>query len=247
MVLRSSDLGGARVTAQRYYKDTEFPSVISYLREFARARVGATALVYVDSEAEVGTGSGPSSAYLRALAEILATKQAREELAESFAEDNPTSRRVTNVRVGRPHGLGVGADSFDVLITARTRAGARLDAHIAAFRVERVIAAVLVAGVPGERVSRSLVARLARIVEGRIGAQLAPRSTGAPVVSGTVAVGQPLTTTRGTWSGSPTSFAYPVAAVRRAWGSRARRSRARPAERYVVGEADIGVQDPRRP
>ena len=143
------------------------------------------------------------------------------------------------MRVGRPRGLGVGADSFDVLITAKTWAGARLDAHIAAFRVERVIAAVLVAGQPGERVSRPLVARLARIVEGRIGAQLAPRSTGAPVVSGTVAVGQPLTTTRGTWSGSPTSFAYQWQRCD-ALGLSCVAIPSATGQRYVVGQENVG-------
>jgi hypothetical protein len=53
MVLRSSDLGGARVTAQGYYRDTDFPSVISYAREFEDGRVADRAL-YVDSEAEIG-------------------------------------------------------------------------------------------------------------------------------------------------------------------------------------------------
>ena len=96
-----ADLGGARVTAQRYYKDTAFPSVISYLREFARARVVATALVYVDSEAEVGTGSGLSSAYLHARRRY-SPRVGPGGARRIVAEDNPTSRRVTNVRVGGP-------------------------------------------------------------------------------------------------------------------------------------------------
>lgn len=36
----------------------------------------------------------------------------------------------------------------------------------------------------------------------------APTNTGAPVISGTRVVGQTLSTTDGTWNGSPTSFAY---------------------------------------
>lgn len=36
----------------------------------------------------------------------------------------------------------------------------------------------------------------------------APGSTGAPVMTGTATVGQTLSTTNGTWSGSPSSFAY---------------------------------------
>ena len=55
MVLTSADLGGARVTAQRYYKDAEFPSVISYERDLEDGRLGSTPLPFVYNEAEVGT------------------------------------------------------------------------------------------------------------------------------------------------------------------------------------------------
>ena len=66
MVLRSSDLGGARVTAQGYYRDTDL-SVISYAREFEDGRAGGTALLYVDSEAEVGRSVQGTASFLRVL------------------------------------------------------------------------------------------------------------------------------------------------------------------------------------
>lgn len=40
------------------------------------------------------------------------------------------------------------------------------------------------------------------------GSSAAPKNTGAPVISGTTRVGQVLTTDQGSWSGSPTSFAF---------------------------------------
>jgi len=57
MVLTPADLApGSKVTAQRYYKDSDFPSVISYAREFDRGRVGLTSFLHSESDAEIGVG-----------------------------------------------------------------------------------------------------------------------------------------------------------------------------------------------
>src|SRR5712691_5591903 len=56
MVLTTSDLGsGAKITSQGYYKDEDFPSVISYQRGFVSGRVGASRLPVVGTLAEIGT------------------------------------------------------------------------------------------------------------------------------------------------------------------------------------------------
>ena len=43
---------------------------------------------------------------------------------------------------------------------------------------------------------------------GRAASQAVPKNTALPTISGTVESGQTLTATRGTWSGSPTSFGF---------------------------------------
>jgi hypothetical protein len=238
MVLRSSDLGGAPVTAQRYYRDTDFPSVISYEREFESARVGSTRLLGVNSEAEVGTSAATTASFLRAFERFLGTKAGRRLLTQAITEE--AEGLVSRVQVGRPRVLGVGDDSFDLLVTLRVL-GIRLDARVAAFRVERVLGLLLTMGEPGERVSRAVSRRLAGIMAARARAELVPRSTGAPVVAGIAEVGQTLTATRGTWRGSPTTFAYQwhrcdgsgvsCVAIPGATG-----------DRYVVDPADVGAR-----
>jgi hypothetical protein len=132
----------------------------------------------------------------------------------------------------------VGADSFDLLVTFRLL-GLRVDAHFAAFRVERIVGVLGVVGEPSERVSRSRVAGLARIMAGRMAVDFAPRNTVAPAISGSPAVGQTLTADSGTWTGSPTSFAYqwqrcdPAGATCTAIAGQAGQS-------YLVTSADIG-------
>ena len=62
---------------------------------------------------------------------------------------------------------------------------------------------VQVTGTNGSGSANVLSAQTAVVVAGT-----APASTAAPVLSGTTTVGQTLTVTTGTWSGSPTSYAY---------------------------------------
>jgi hypothetical protein len=205
MVLTSPDLRGARVTRQAYYKDTEFPTAISYGREFEDGGSGSVPLPYVDSEAAVGTSARTTTLAVAQLRRLLASKGGRKLIVDSFAEEFPTGSIVSNLEVGRPRNLGVGAGSFDLLITVRVL-GLRTDLHVSVFRVERVLGGLLTVGAPGRRVPLSVMTRLAKVMAARMSVQLVPRSTAPPTVIGTAAVGQTLTATTGTWAGAPTSF-----------------------------------------
>jgi hypothetical protein len=207
MVLTSADLGRAKVTAQRYFKDPDFPSVISYEREFEDGKFGATPLPYVDSQAEIGTSAATTTRFLGLLRTFFASKEARKLIVESFEDELPIDGLVSNIQIARPRNLGVGPGSFDVLVTARVL-GLRTEFHIAVFRVEQVLGLVSAVGEPGRRLPLSVMRRLAQIMATRMTVQLAPRNTTPPTVSGVPSVGQTLTSTTGTWVGSPSSFSY---------------------------------------
>ena len=151
MVLTSADLRDARVTRQAYYKDGEFPSAISYGREFEDGGSGSVSLPYVDSEAAVGTSARSTKQYVAQLRRLLASKGGRKLIVDSFEEEFPTGSIVSNVHVGRPRSLGVGAGSFDLLVTVRVL-GLRTDLHLSIFQVERVLGGVVIVGAPGRRV-----------------------------------------------------------------------------------------------
>jgi hypothetical protein len=239
MVLVPADVGGARVTRQHYYQDTTFRPESAYLRWFASARVGSTRLHWLDSEAEVGTSAAGTSRFLRAVDRLLRTKEARLAVAGSIADHLPAPRSAWTLRsVGARRGLGVGADSSDGLFRFR-RGRQGIDAHFAYFRADRVVGVIVLVGEPGRRVPVSVVKRLARVMLGRIGAELRPRSTGAPLISGAAVVGQTLTATRGTWSGSPTGFAYRWQRCD-ALGLSCTAIAGATGERYVVGVPDVG-------
>jgi hypothetical protein len=236
MVLTSADLGGAKVTAQGYYKDNDFPSVISYHRELEEGRLGATLLGYADSQAEVGTSAASTARFVAELRAIFRSKEGRRLFASAFEEELGP---LGTVSVGRPRNLGAGPGSFDIAMTVRVL-GQKLAAHFAIFRVEQVLAANIVVGMPGRRVPLATMTRLAKIMIPRITAQLAPKSTVLPTISGTAAVGQTLTATTGTWSGKPTTFAYQWQRCD-ASGANCIDTAGATGQSYVVTDADVGA------
>ena len=235
-MLTSADLGGATVTAQRYYKDPDFPSVISYEREFEEARLGGTALPYVDSQAEVGKSAVATARYLASLRAVFGSQETRQLLALILEGELGVDGSVT---VGRPRNLGAGAGSFDVPMTIRAL-GQKLDAHISTFRVERMLGMNIVVGMPGKRVRLATMTRLAKIMTERMTAELAPKSTALPTISGTAAVGQTLTATTGMWSGKPAGFAYQWQRCDTAGAACASITGAT-TQSYVVADADVGA------
>lgn len=206
MVLTSADLRGARVARQGYYKDPDFPSVISYGRELEDGRFGSVSVPFVAVDAEVGTSVATTARFLTQIRSIFATPAFRKALADGFADDSELGL-VTKVQVGRPRPLGVGPGSFDLPITMRVF-GLRTDVHVAVFRVERVLGAMTALGEPGRRLTIPTVARMAKVMSGRMTAQLTPRNTSLPIVSGAPSVGQTLTATPGAWAGAPATYAY---------------------------------------
>jgi hypothetical protein len=238
MVLTSADLGGARVTLQRYYKDPDLPSVISYEREFEDGRLGSNPLPYVFSGADVGTSAAASTRFLASVKRLFGTKQFRDLLAESFAEEFPVAGIASDLRIGRPRNLGVGAGSFDVHMSVKVL-GLRTDVHIAAFRVERVLGVVTAVGELGRRLPLSVMTRLAKTMANRMSTELVPRNTALPTISGNAAVGQPLTATTGTWTQSPTSFAYQWQRCDPA-GVNCTNITGAVGQSYVAADADVG-------
>ena len=161
----------------------------------------------MDSQAEIGTSAATTTRFLGLLRTFFASKEARKLIVESFEDELPIDGLVSNIQIARPRNLGVGPGSFDVLVSARVL-GLRTEFHIAVFRVEQVLGLVSAVGEPGRRLPLSVMRRLAQIMATRMTVQLAPRNTTPPTVSGVPSVGQTLTSTTGTWVGSPSSFSY---------------------------------------
>ena len=208
MVLRSSDLGAARVASERYFRSTDFPASIAYEREFRAGKAGGAHFLYALSAAEVGTDAPASARVLAAAHRALGSKKARAALAKGFARGvGDSSIPISKLQVGHVRALGAGLGSFDLPMTV-TILGLRTDLHIALFRVDRLLGALELVGAPGARVPVATMTRLARVVTARMTAQLMPQNLTPPTISGTVQPGQTLTAAPGTWSGATSTVTY---------------------------------------
>jgi hypothetical protein len=205
MVPRTADVH-AKVKRQRYYRDADFPSVISYERYFGAARLGSTRLLYLASTAEVGTSERTTASFVAYIRRALSSKQVRKDLEQSFALEE-SDIAFADLHVGRVVSLGAGPGSFDLPMRVSV-AHVHADLHLAVFRTERLLGAVIVVGAPGSRVPVSVMTRLARLMNTRMAAELHPKNLGPPVLTGTAEVGQRLLATSGSWTESPRSFAY---------------------------------------
>jgi hypothetical protein len=241
MVLRSPDLGGAKVSSQGYYKDQNFPSVISYKRELRAGRMGATRLGGVESEAEIGISVRTTVSFFNLVKRTVGSKQERTfRTKELKKEGGGDLGLISNIQIGRLVNLRVGDASFDLPVTFRFLS-LKTQFHIAWFRVDRVLCTLVVAGtLGGGRVPHSAIARLAKLMVSRARVELIPKNTALPVISGIPQAGQTLTTTTGVWSGSPTSFTYQWQRCDAA-GANCVDIPGATAASYVVTDADAGA------
>jgi len=238
MVLKPADLH-AKVKAQRYYRDTDFPSVISYERYFGEGRVGPSRVRYVGATAEIGTRAETTASFLAFARRYFASKQGRAELKQGFDQEiGGADFLISELRIGRVRNLGAGTGSFDLPMSVKIL-GLRTDIHLAVFRVERVLGALLSIGAPGSRLPVSAMTRLAKLMTGRMTAQLGPKIVTAPVVSGLPQAGQTLTASTGTWTGDPTSFAYQWQRCD-ATGANCAAIAEASQQSYVLAAADVG-------
>jgi len=238
MVLTSADLGRARVTFQRYYKDPDFPSVISYERELEDGRLGRTPLLLVNSEAQIGVNVASTVRFLRGLKLLLSTKDGRDLIAALIQRELGGDESFASIKIGKPRGLGVGPDSLDLPMTLELL-GLRAEIHFAMFRVGQVLGTVIVLGEPGRRLAVTVMTRLAKIMAARMQAQLAPRNTALPTISGAPVGGETLTAAPGTWSGNPIGYAYQWQRCN-ASGAACTGIPSAAGETYVVAVADLG-------
>src|SRR5688572_22464924 len=94
-VLTSADLGRANVVAQRYFKDPDFPSPISYVRTFENGSLGGTSLSFVESQADVGKSAPKTAVFLAGLKSYFASEEARRLIAKSFVDEIGSEALIT--------------------------------------------------------------------------------------------------------------------------------------------------------
>src|SRR5262249_18584204 len=97
VVLRSTDLGGARVTAQGYYRQQGL--IISYSRTFTLARAGGTILATLESDAGVAASSSDAHDAVASFHRFASSSQGRAALTKAFQSVDSSGEVISHVRV----------------------------------------------------------------------------------------------------------------------------------------------------
>ena len=234
VVLRSTDLGGARVTSQGYYQEQGLLS--SYSRTFTIARAGGTVLALLESDAGVAPSSSEAHDDVAAFRRFVATAAGRAALARAFQSADSSGLVISKVRVGAIRPIS-GTSGWDVDLRFKLLK-LPAEAHVAMFTANRFLGQLLMLGAPGRSVPHATVVQLAQIMTRRFNAAQPPKNLTPPTIAGVAVVGQTLTASPGTWANGPTTYRYQ-------WGRCDAQNicndiQGATASRYMLSAADAG-------
>jgi hypothetical protein len=208
IALAPPDVQGGRVLHQGYFTDADL--VAGYDREFKEgASIGHSRALSLENELDVlGDAMGAHSLY-STVRTVFGSPGGRALLTKSILDQfkkDAKDKGSTKVTYGRIRSLGIGNETFVQPITVTVLKLIRFPFVVSVTREDRLLSWVTVIGQPGGKVSIEDVARLQRLVAGRIVTAVTPTNTALPTITGTATQDQILTGTDGTWTNTPTGF-----------------------------------------
>ena len=202
LVLTTTDFPGSHISSQGYVKpDTD--SLAEYDRTILGARIAGKRTFLVENDLDVFKRVNDADLLIAALPLGLQLEATR--IGREFGRE--TGLKITYTKVGKAQGLGVGNNSVGIVLHMGTKAG-EIRVIFAVARVGSLDSLIVFAGLPKAQLGVSHAKQLAQTSVKRIRAGLVPTGTAVPTISGTVAVGQTLTASTGTWLNSPVTYAY---------------------------------------
>ena len=193
---------------QGYFSDTDL--VAGYDREFkAGASIGHSRALSLENELDVLEDATDAHAFYTTVKNIFGSPGGRALLTKSILNEfkkDVKGKGAVKVTYGKIRSLGIGNETFVQPITVTLLKVIRFSFVVSVTREDRLLSWVTVIGQPGGKVAIEDVARLQRLVAGRIVTALTPVNTALPTITGTATEGQILTATDGTWTNTPTGF-----------------------------------------
>ena len=203
-----ADVHGARVLHQGYFNDPDL--VAGYDREFKEgAAIGHSRALSLENELDVLEDATDAHGLYVTVKSVFGSSGGRAQLTKSIlAQFNKDvkGKGAAKVTYGKIRSLGVGNETFVQPITITLLKVIRFSFVISVTREDRLLSWVTVLGQPGAKVAIEDVARLQRLVAGRIVTALTPANTALPTVTGTATQGQVLAGADGTWTNTPTGY-----------------------------------------
>ena len=180
------------------------------VRRFAAGvRIASLPLMMVVEEIEVYRDAGTSAHDFVVLQNQFASTSGRVAFAKEFAHGlvsgSKGTLKVARTEVSAP--VTLDAASTRLAVTFETNRG-RLPMAVDLVQVDRVLTAVFVVGLFGQKLTGSDAAHVAAAAEARLKAAFTVSSAQAPTVAGQAQQGQTLTVDEGSWRGAPSIFSY---------------------------------------
>ena len=198
---------GATIAHDSTMNDAGQPVLV---RRFAAGvRIASLPLMMVVDEVELYRDAGSSAHDFVLAQKEFASKSGRLAFAKGFAQGlvsgSKGKLKVARAEVGSP--VALDAASLRLAVTFSTNLG-KLPIAIDLVQVDRVLAAVYVVGLYGQKVAGSDAAHVAAVAEARLKSAFTVSAAQAPTVAGQAQQGQTLTVDEGSWLGAPSSFSY---------------------------------------
>jgi hypothetical protein len=242
IALAPADVAGTRVLHQGYFTDRDL--VAGYDREFrSGASLGHSRALSLENEIDVLEDVAEAHAVYASAKTVFGSPGGRALLTKSILDEfkkDVKGKGSTKVTYGKMRSLGVGNETFVQPITITLLKLIRFSFVVSITREDRLLSALFVMGQPNGKVAVEDVAKLQRLVDGRIVTALAPVNTALPTITGTPTEGQVLTGTDGTWTNTPAGFS-------RAWfkcdaaGANCVAIPGATASTYTVTATDVGA------
>ncbi len=208
MAVLPADLpAGATVKSQGYVDEPG--DVAAYDREFGPTRIGGAKVANLDSTIEVLESADDASGTFKALQDRLRHKSFRTQFGRLLAASVRANGKIKirKVTVAAPLAFRIGDGALVLSVTVTTSAG-QIHVLLAFSVLDRTASTLVTISKPGGHPTATGLARLMTATANRVHIGLLPSPGLPPAITGLAQENSMLAVTPGTWTNSPTTFAY---------------------------------------
>ena len=202
MTLAAADIPGAKLVSQGKLAAGGYLSAYQRTLKLT-SPYGQSEIVGVQSEGKLAATAKQVTTDLSVVQRVLNSPAGRAGFVAGIAVKLQVTKAAVKLGAVRHPHVGDGTVELPLSIQLPT---ARAYESLVYMRLDRVLELLVVVG--ARPIAKTDSASLARILEAHVRQQLTPVQVTPPAVTGTVAVGETLTVTPGTWSNSDVALTY---------------------------------------